>query len=226
MKDLAPIVPPVSEHAQGSFGWYSVIGGRVYRGTEFPRLAGRYLYTDYVGGEFYSLLPDGVGGFVREEVRNVGTQGLACFGENNDGELFVGNVETGTIFHLVDACPMPAPIILFEGGTLQSSLADGYAWFLNGSVVPGATSQSYQPEENGSYTVRATFGNCQLFSEPLVVITVGIAVEEIPQFEMRPVPAKDELVLSQLPNGTELVRITDMTGRLVLEVSAMNPERL
>jgi len=220
--NLTNYVPPVAEHAQGAFGWYSVIGGRVYRGTEFPRLEGRYLYTDYVGGEFYSLLPDGVGGFVREEVRNIGTQGLACFGENNVGELFVGNVSSGTIFHLVDACPMAAPVILIQGEMLQSSLADAYAWYLNGNVVPGATSQNYQPEENGSYTVRATFGNCQLFSDPLVIATVGIVDPELLRFQMRPVPAKDELVLSQLPNGAELVRITDMTGRMVLEVSAMN----
>lgn len=224
---LTNYVPPVAEHARSEFQWISVIGGRVYRGTEFPRLEGRYLYTDYGIGDFYSLLPDGQGGFIREEVRSISTQGLACIGENSAGELYVSNVANGKIFHLVDACPMPAPTILLQGGTLQSSLADGYAWFLNGSIVPGATSQSYQPEENGSFTVRATFGNCQLFSEPLVVATVGIAVVGIPQFQMRPVPAKDELVLSQLPHGTELVRITDMTGRMVLEVSAMNAkERL
>lgn len=224
---LTNYVPPVAEHAQSTFGWYSLIGGRVYRGAEFPRLEGRYLYTDYVGGQFYSLLPDGIGGFTRELVRSTSTQGLACIGENSTGELFVGNVTTGKIFHLVDACPMAAPTILLEDGSLQSSLADGYAWYLNGTVVPGATAQNYVPMENGTYTVRGTFGTCQLFSDPLLITTVGIASLEMPQFQMRPVPAKEELVLSQLPNGTERVRVTDMTGRTVLEVSAMNTkERL
>ena len=66
-----------------------------------------------------------------------------------------------------------------------------------------------------------------MYSDPLEVLTTGIAGIEVLKFQMRPVPAKEELVLSQLPNGAYLVRITDVTGRTVLEASAMNAkERL
>ena len=46
--------PPVAEYPHEG-GNCSVTGGHVYRGTRVPGLAGRYVYTDYCSGRFWTL---------------------------------------------------------------------------------------------------------------------------------------------------------------------------
>ncbi|MPS66467.1 T9SS type B sorting domain-containing protein [Chryseobacterium sp.] len=38
---------------------------------------------------------------------------------------------------------------------------DSYQWYLNGNIIPGATSNTYAPLVAGNYTVRVTMGTCQ-----------------------------------------------------------------
>jgi gliding motility-associated-like protein len=38
---------------------------------------------------------------------------------------------------------------------------DSYQWYLNGNIIPGATSNTYAPLVGGNYTVRVTMGACQ-----------------------------------------------------------------
>lgn len=217
---------PVSVHTH-SAGWCSVIGGRVYRGSAFPRLYGRYLYTDYCPASYFSLRPDGSGGFIRENVlQSNGGVGTACIAENSALELFVANVETGTIKRLVDQCPMPAPVISQDGTMLVCSMADGYAWYLDGVLIPGATSASFEPVANGSYTVLADFGTtCELLSEPFQVTSVGMMDIGSELFRIHPVPARDVLNISGLPFSTVQVQLTDAAGRIVVEHRTNGTER-
>jgi hypothetical protein len=70
-------------------------------------MAGHYFLTDYCTGNFWDLRPNGVGGWTPTLHTNLRQFGLAAFGEAADGELYVANVETGTVFHLVDEGPQP-----------------------------------------------------------------------------------------------------------------------
>jgi hypothetical protein len=72
--------------------------------------------------------------------------------------------------------PLPAtPVITQNADTLISSAASGNQWFLNGVVIPGATSQKYIPTENGSYYVVVTAGGCSsAASNTLVLLNVAI----------------------------------------------------
>ncbi|MBK7270119.1 MAG: hypothetical protein IPI07_11610 [Flavobacteriales bacterium] len=95
------------------------MGGRVYRGSASHRLYGRYLYTDYCGGQFYALRPDDLGGWVREEVRPLQAIGFTCIAENNMLELFASNTSGGILYHIVDPCPMAPPVGSLDAGVLE-----------------------------------------------------------------------------------------------------------
>jgi glucose/arabinose dehydrogenase len=74
----------------------AVTGGYVYRGQDFPALAGHYLFADYCSGIFWAISPDGA--VTRHE--NLQAHGYSTFGEGADGELYVANVLTGELFRV------------------------------------------------------------------------------------------------------------------------------
>ncbi len=207
---------PVSVHSHGS-GWCSVIGGRVYRGTEFPRLYGRYIYSDYCPAPWYSLRPGVGGAFIREQIMAAGRAGLSCIAENNVNELYASNVENGIIYRIVDVCPMDAPTVTQAGDVLTSTTAVSYAWYLNGVVIPGATGASHTALATGAYQVLGTFaGGCELFSDSLFVSLVGVAETAGSSVRIHPIPATDKLMIEGLPASAASIRLVDLTGRTVL----------
>ncbi len=60
------------------------------------------------------------------------------------------------------------PVILKSGGncapgimlTIDPIIYDTYQWYLNGNIIPGATSSSYSPTQSGYYTCSVTMGSC------------------------------------------------------------------
>jgi glucose/arabinose dehydrogenase len=80
----------------------SVIGGYVYRGRALPALRGRYFYGDFYAGRIYSLrVRGGRATNVRTEPFTV--NGLAGFGEDPRGELYVVGLSEGRVYKLVGA---------------------------------------------------------------------------------------------------------------------------
>lgn len=212
-------VGPVTDHTHGD-GWCSVIGGRVYRGTEFPRLFGRYFYTDYCPTPYFSLRPDGAGGWIREQARpNNGGTGTSCIAENSALELFVANVNNGTIKRIVDQCPMPAPDITLNGFEITSTEADTYTWFLDGVEIPGAETQTITAQAAGDYYVVGTFGTCSLISDTVQVVGTAVSSLGAEDLKVIPVPARDRITLQGVPAETERVELVDLTGRVVLSRS-------
>ncbi|MDP4198981.1 MAG: T9SS type A sorting domain-containing protein [Bacteroidota bacterium] len=53
----------------------------------------------------------------------------------------------------------PQPVITFANNILSSTPALSYQWSLDGTVIPGATGQSYTPQTGGDYTVTITDAN-------------------------------------------------------------------
>ena len=62
--------------------------------------------------------------------------------------------------------------------TLTSSSTTGNQWFLNGTAISGATSQTYSPTtaaQSGTYQVQVTNGTCiSLFSDPVFVNIIKV----------------------------------------------------
>jgi len=85
-----------------SDGGCSVIGGRVYRGTLYPGLQGKYIYTDYCHGRVRSLRPNG-SAWIAETLIPTGSVGMAAIGEDVGGELYFVNTEQGSLYKLIDA---------------------------------------------------------------------------------------------------------------------------
>jgi glucose/arabinose dehydrogenase len=186
-------VSPVSVDGHSN-GYCSVIGGRVYRGEEFERFQGRYFYTDYCTGVFWSLMPDGQGGWTKEMMLESQDVGLVVLAEGADNSLYVGNTDDDRILKLKDPCPQPRPVVTVDGNVLNSTVALAYYWYQNGVLVPGANGSSYEPTANGNYYVVAeTSPGCLVQSDVFSFAFTNIERAARWPLTVAPVPAQHEL---------------------------------
>jgi glucose/arabinose dehydrogenase len=87
----------------------SVTGGYVYRGSAIAGLRGSYLYADFVSGRAFRFRIDaGAGSIIdRQDISlqlrpSVGEfDGIASFGQDNAGELYVAAFTPGAIYRVV-----------------------------------------------------------------------------------------------------------------------------
>lgn len=89
---------PVHEydHSQGEC---SIIGGRVYRGTQFPTLYGRYFFGDWCSGRIWTMVRQG--GQWRVESAGRPNIPFTTFGEDVHGELYGAGYASGVLYKLV-----------------------------------------------------------------------------------------------------------------------------
>jgi glucose/arabinose dehydrogenase len=92
----AELTPPVFVyyHDQGC----AIVGGYVYRGEATPALSGRYVFGDYCLGNIWTLQEQD-GDWQATGPVETGLN-ISTFGEDESGELFVGDLE-GTLFQLL-----------------------------------------------------------------------------------------------------------------------------
>ncbi len=95
--DRSGKVLPVAEydHTLGC----SVTGGYVYRGSNFPSLAGYYFYGDFCSGRLFSLINNPQTGWTATQLVDT-PYGISTFGEDEQGELYFADYNTGTIYNL------------------------------------------------------------------------------------------------------------------------------
>ena len=117
------------DHTDGNV---AVIGGRVYRGTAFPSLVGKYVYGDYLGQVWALTIEDGQ---VVANDRIARFPKLTAFVETDDGELLVLTYDFGFYKLSSDTVGESIPTRLSETG-LFSDLA---------SLTPARGLIPYQP---------------------------------------------------------------------------------
>ena len=218
---VAPVVP-INQNTQG---WCSVIGGRVYRGSAFHRLDGLYIYTDYCGGQFYTVRRNLSGAWVNQQVLATGQFGFTCIGEDSALEMYAGNAENGILYRIKDVCDMDQPTVTDVGAVLTSSVASGYQWYLNGTLIPGATQQVFEAVEAGEYYVVANLGTgCLLASEPVTVIATAIDGLGADAVRVSPVPASEVLEVRGDLSGIVVLRLFDALGHVVAERAAASKD--
>jgi glucose/arabinose dehydrogenase len=78
----------------------SVTGGYVYRGEAIPGLRGWYLFSDYCTGILFGVPSDAEGVIGPRILLETGLS-VSTFGEGPDGELYVADLEGGSIYRIV-----------------------------------------------------------------------------------------------------------------------------
>jgi hypothetical protein len=118
----------------------------------------------------------------------------------------------------VNAIPA-TPVITQNGNVLSSSAATGNQWYVNGTMIAGATSQTYSPTQSGVYTVQDTESSCaSALSDGTTVTVTGIkTLSNDAALSIYPNPAKDVLYLEGTVVSTSSFNVTlcDMQGKII-----------
>ncbi|MEM1041499.1 MAG: PQQ-dependent sugar dehydrogenase [Bacteroidota bacterium] len=125
--DAAGTVLPIREYPHNLFsqdGGFSVTGGYVYRGNTCSPLLGRYVYGDFVTTNLWSLTFDGQTAD-NQVLDSFSGLAVTTFGEDEQGELYLGDLVTGTLLRLtctqpvtVSAVPVGPATVPASGGAL------------------------------------------------------------------------------------------------------------
>jgi glucose/arabinose dehydrogenase len=88
---------PIAEydHTQGC----AVIGGQVYRGSNFPQFIGLYFFADYCAGRIWSLQEQAPGEWRQEELMKAPFF-ISSFGQSETGDLYVTSTSTNSLYRL------------------------------------------------------------------------------------------------------------------------------
>lgn len=183
-------VPPVQVYQNTNAIGCSITGGYVYRGTKQPSLYGKYIYADYCTGIFWSLEPDGLGGWTNTQLANLNNQEFVAFGEDVDGELYVAAIGSGTIYRITTPCSLMANAI---GGNVSCpDTCDGeilleflggcppYSVEISGGPNPNDPPQGLTGLCAGTYTIEVTDCNgcsSQTSAEVVVPVQVPFSVD-------------------------------------------------
>lgn len=94
-----------------------------------------------------------------------------------------------------------------------------YQWYLNGELIPGANSQDYQPDENGTYTCEVTYANGFVtFTPPYDFVLTGTEnlTETGISLAVVPNPADAHFTLnivSDFADDNALINLFDAAGK-------------
>lgn len=109
------------------------------------------------------------------------------------------------------------PSITQTGTTLTSSTSTSYQWYLGSNMIPGATSATYSPTQNGTYYVESKNANgCGTFSDAFTYFTTAITEDaKFKSFTFYPNPI--EIHINTVFTEKYDLEFFDTSGRKVLD---------
>jgi len=137
-----------------------------------------------------------------------------------EGLSSFGCSANSTITIVVNDLPSVPQITQLSGGGLQSSSSLSYQWFLNGIEIPGATFQTYIPEQTGEYQVEVENDKgCKRRSEILFQNVTSIAdlIDSSTEFVISPNPSNNIISILNAPFAIEQLSIVSIAGQLVYQ---------
>ncbi len=107
--------------------------------------------------------------------------------------------------------------ITLSGSSLYASPEGiGYQWYLDGTPIPFASGPTYEPQQNGNYTVQIQFcTSCYSTSAPFSISTLSMNDEKY-SFIIFNNPVDNELTLKNVKEES-ILSIYDQLGKKVLE---------
>jgi hypothetical protein len=114
------------------------------------------------------------------------------------------------------------PIIFPNGNVLTSSIsASAYQWNLNGTPIPGAITQSWTAQANGSYTLTITDSlGCTATSAPYLIATAGLTEANLTSIQLRNI-ADGISISTDGTSSITRVEIFDLAGHLLYNESGL-----
>ncbi|MCP1385601.1 PQQ-dependent sugar dehydrogenase [Runella salmonicolor] len=94
------LVEPIFDY--GTSEGRSITGGYVYRGAKLVDLKGQYIYGDFVSGKIWALQYNETSRQASNKLITQLTGSLSSFGEDEAGELYLLNYQTGKIQQLTN----------------------------------------------------------------------------------------------------------------------------
>ena len=170
---FAGITLPLAEYGHVS-GNCSITGGFVYRGRDFARLSGVYLFADYCSGRVWGLRT-GASGWEGQELLKPG-YALTSFGEDEAGEIYAVDGNSGTLYRLVDAdgplAVLTVPVVVdvsgASGARFVSELTLGNRGATNASVaVTFTAADALGSRGSGTFTTTVPAGRQLVFTDAL-----------------------------------------------------------
>lgn len=126
---------PVNEYGRAS--GCSVTGGYVYRGTHYPAMVGRYLFSDFCSGTVWSLqrnAPTNVAASFTRTQELASGRAVSSFGEDEPGNLYLVDYN-GEILLISDGPPVIAAIDASYTGSWYDPAQSGHGFFIE--ILPG-----------------------------------------------------------------------------------------
>lgn len=91
---------PVVEYPHDN-GNCSITGGYVYRGADIPALVGKYVFGDYCSGTLWTTYQRSENNWYTEKLMDSRFL-ITTFGQDNAGELYIGDASSKAVYRLVN----------------------------------------------------------------------------------------------------------------------------
>lgn len=135
----------------------------------------------------------------------------------------IGCSDTASV-HISIGGSAVVPTISESNDQLISSQAISYQWYLNGNIINGATSQSYTPTANGSYTVSTVDASgCSATSASYIFTITGVEIVSSTTVTLYPNPTEGIIYFNGFNFDDQYtICIRDITGKILITESLTN----
>ncbi|MDQ8004631.1 MAG: S8 family serine peptidase [Pedobacter sp.] len=161
-------------------------GGRLHTlNINFPYAGSFYVTAEYNNGATLFRNALSSTSFVYPLTESTGLLSLVSHTGQSGTDMnyyyyFFYNIKAKPIGEKVEtkvAVPLTNLTVTRQGDLLTSPIANGNQWYLNGSLINGATSATHQVNATGSYTVKVTLsGGVTITSQAFVVNTLPVTI--------------------------------------------------